>query len=179
MSSIINADAVKSRRVRRWTITINNPDMSKEDLQAYLVNSYKVKYLIIGSEIAPTTGTPHFQMYIEFINPATFNQLKKRFPTAHIQASDGSAENNVVYCKKENNYIEFGTPYDTKYINNEEVPYEVIKMLRQGFNIFEIMDKMPNSVNFIVRHFKALNEISRYIDTMGAKMDIPDELLPF
>jgi len=42
-------------------------------------------YYVYGSEIAPGTGTPHFQCFISFRKEKTFAAVKKLFPTAHIE----------------------------------------------------------------------------------------------
>jgi hypothetical protein len=176
---MINDNAKTSLRTRRWVLTINNPDLTKEQLKDYVINHYKTRYLIIGNEIAPTTGTPHFQMYLEFHNPATFNQLKKRFPTAHIQIANGSAEDSKIYCSKDNDYIEYGAPFDVAYVQAEEIPAMVINMLRKNYNIFQIIDKMPNTASFIIKNIKQLQEMKKEIANYEAYLELTDNELPF
>jgi len=92
-------------RSRAWCFTHNNPvdgDLERICEQAS-------RYMIIGFEKAPTTGTEHFQGYVYYDNAKTFDVVKKLFPdTTHIEKAKGTPQQNYEYCKKGQHYQEFG-----------------------------------------------------------------------
>lgn len=102
-------------RYRNFCFTINNPtfplifpDGLPDD----------VKYLVYQKEQAPTTGTIHFQGYIQFKTVKSMKQLTQisfknsenqdifPFARASFKIPDGSAEQNRIYCTKERSRIE-------------------------------------------------------------------------
>ena len=55
-------------RNRNYCFTFNNyPDTS-------LVDNLICKYIAYSKEVAPTTGTPHLQGYVTFVNAKTVQQ---------------------------------------------------------------------------------------------------------
>lgn len=98
----------RAPRARSYTFTINNPD-HPSTLTAIKNGLKGTKYIIVGYETAPSTGTKHYQGYVSFDNPVSFNTLKKVMPTAHIEPAKGSAAQNREYCTKEETVLEFGT----------------------------------------------------------------------
>lgn len=79
-----------------------------EDIQT--VFEQKCDYYIIGREYAPKMHIKHLQMYAEFSDAITFKNLKLLFPETvrrriHMEVARASAEANVAYCSKQNDYI--------------------------------------------------------------------------
>jgi len=102
----------KDNRVRHVGITWNNyPDNYLELLQSFSDN-IKGNYFVIGHEIAPNTKTPHIQGYVQLSNRLDFKEILKRRPEAgiHINRCDGTVEDNINYCKKEDDWLEMGKP---------------------------------------------------------------------
>lgn len=93
-----------SQRLRNFCFTINNYTI--EDIEKAKTIDYS--YLIIGKEIGEK-GTPHLQGYCELNKQTRFNTIKKQLPKAHIEERHGTALQASDYCKKENNFEEFGT----------------------------------------------------------------------
>lgn len=85
-------------RSRAWCFThCNYTDADKE-----FWKNFNCRYIIFGCETAPTTGTPHLQGYFTFDNPTNFATLKKQIPVkASVFKSNGTAEQNRVYCTKQ------------------------------------------------------------------------------
>ncbi len=99
-------------RARRWIFTINN----YSPVQAAFFKSWKKPlYLIVGKEVAPTTGTPHLQGYValeDSVTPETLQRLltnKGRWPYARTAIARGNADENQTYCGKDNLWVEWGT----------------------------------------------------------------------
>lgn len=75
-------------------------------------NISKIKYLIVGLETCPSTGRQHMQGFIHLNSGYKMSSIKAIIgdDTAHIEAIKGTIEQNIKYCKKENDYREYGTP---------------------------------------------------------------------
>jgi hypothetical protein len=102
----------KDNRVRHIGITwCNYPDNYLELLQSFS-DSIKGNYFVIGHEIAPNTKTPHIQGYVQLSNRLDFKEILKRRPDSgiHINRCDGTVEDNINYCKKDDDWLEMGKP---------------------------------------------------------------------
>lgn len=96
---------------RRWTWTLNNyTDAQLDTLNQVVTEVESVKYLCYGIEIAPTTGTPHLQGYMEVKHPVTMARVKTLLGSqgAHVTASQGTPQQNREYCSKDGLFHEFG-----------------------------------------------------------------------
>ena len=94
-------------KFRNWCVTINNytgvPDAE------FLKGPPPIKYLCFGKEVS-STGTPHLQMYVSFVNAvAQPSQYFRRFGNGHFIPANGTADQNAEYCSKEGDFTEFGT----------------------------------------------------------------------
>lgn len=95
-------------RGRRWAFTWNNyPDNAIERLQHWL--AVKATKAVVGKEIGGETQTAHLQGYFEAKNPLDFNALKAFDNAVHWEKAIGSAEQNYVYCTKENDFVTVGS----------------------------------------------------------------------
>ena len=90
-----------------WLVTVMN--WSEEERQA-LLTWEQAAYVIVGKEIAPTTGTPHLQGYVELHGKCRLAQLKDFLPRANWKPRGyGKAEWCANYCKKDGDWEESGT----------------------------------------------------------------------
>lgn len=94
-----NTEKKKDKSFRKIYWTWNNYTIEDILLIKDYCTTRKHKYFF-GEEIAPTTGTPHLQGYIEFNWPVKFSTLKKNFPKMHFKSPNGSREHNINYCSK-------------------------------------------------------------------------------
>lgn len=108
---------------KRWSFTINNPDISIDQMKDIMA-SVKISYYIFQEEQGEK-GTRHFQGYIEFKKPTRLSAIKKLFPKIHAEMSKGTRQQNIDYCSKSKTKI--SGPY-----SNEELdePIEIITELR-------------------------------------------------
>jgi hypothetical protein len=81
---------------------------SYEDFEPQYSES-DMKYLVFGSEVCPSTGRHHWQSYVIFKRSQREAYLHKKFGR-NIDPSPamGSPESNAIYCKKDNNFMEYG-----------------------------------------------------------------------
>lgn len=132
--SIIAPVEQEQNRVRAFTFTVNNyttttiNDISK--MKGY-------SYLIMGKEIAPTTGTPHLQSFIYFKDQKTLSSVIKMFNKIessnkpHIEEMKTTTKACIEYSKKDGDYTEYGTPPKDK----AELINKVINCVWQDIDI--------------------------------------------
>ena len=115
--------------------------------------------MIIGKEIAPTTGTPHYQGFIRLKNAMTFHTIQKFLTRARIVVANGNDFQNQKYCAEDGNLLfEHGEPTEqgkrsdlkeiaqlikNKKITLEEIMFEHPEMYLRYSRSFE---KMFNAV---------------------------------
>lgn len=91
---------VRSRH-RAWCFTVHcdaNTDIPFEYTE-------RMKYLVYQKERAPSTGALHFQGYVVMVNPTSLVGMKAIHATAHFEVANGSAEDNIRYCTKEDTRV--------------------------------------------------------------------------
>lgn len=81
------------RKAKNWCFTWNNPTSRPEAWKGY-------SYLVYQREIAPETGTPHYQGYVQMAQRRSLTQMKKVEPRCHWAIALGSPEQNEKYCTK-------------------------------------------------------------------------------
>jgi len=90
---------------KQWIFTWNNYDGSKIDEFCNLLNS-KGKY-IFGIEVAPSTGTPHLQGYVNFNKKQRpiecFGDFSNKISWRKM-SKDATEKDNLTYCSKDGNY---------------------------------------------------------------------------
>lgn len=99
-------------QARRWLFTLNNYTAEEERLLKEKF-SENFSYLVFGHEVAPTTGTPHLQGYFETLKKRGPKGLAKSLPgleRATLSIAKGTADQNRIYCTKDDDFIELGTP---------------------------------------------------------------------
>lgn len=91
-----------------WLFTINNPSDTfpvGDSIQSTLADSFanfpEIKYCLWQLEEAPTTGTAHYQGYIEFKANQRRNKVASILPGAHLEKRCGNADQARAYCGKE------------------------------------------------------------------------------
>lgn len=102
-----------------------------------------MKYLLQGSEICPDTGRPHEQGFVIFTNPRVITGVIKEFPGIHWEVTKKSIQENINYCKKDNNFTEQGeipagqgTRSDVK---------QITKLIKEGKSDQEILEERGDS----------------------------------
>lgn len=96
-------------RFRRWCFTLNNYTPEHEE---YLKGFGEASYILYGYEKAPKTGTPHLQGYMEFDDKVSMSHIKSELGIQKIALFQckGNQKQNIAYCMKGGNYVEFGKP---------------------------------------------------------------------
>lgn len=90
---------------RRYCFTLNN-FTPEDELRLSSVNG--IRYLVYGRETGES-GTPHLQGFVIFNNSVSFSVAKTRIgDRAHIERARGTSNQAADYCKKDNDFVEYG-----------------------------------------------------------------------
>lgn len=150
----------------RWLFTWNNyPAWCKDKQQVRDRWGTFCQAVVLGFEKAPSTGTLHIQGYLQLQKKTTFKGLKKlliaRLENGHqvsFRKARGTTLENLNYCKKDGDYIEFGQwPNDAK-----EEPKRVRTAATDWDAIWDSakrgkLDDIPAVAR--IRHYKTLKEV--------------------
>ena len=91
----------------RWTFTLHNPP---EDLDfTKIMNNNSIKRAIIGKEVTDTTGSIHWQGYIEYTRSYRRAHCWGIFPNAHWEPAKFNAVANYKYCSKKGDFVTKGS----------------------------------------------------------------------
>lgn len=93
------------RNAKNWVFT----SFMMEQDPADLFDSTTMQYIVSGKEIAPTTGAPHYQGFVQLKKKARLTALKRHFGD-HIRFAEmkGTSEQAAEYCKKDGEFQERG-----------------------------------------------------------------------
>ena len=92
---------------RKWLLTINNPldhGMTHDEI-IDCAQKFNPDYVCLADEIGES-GTLHTHVYLYSSSPMRFSTVKKRFPTAHIDKANGTAQENRDYIRKEGKWAD-------------------------------------------------------------------------
>ena len=95
---------------RNWMWTLNDPTDDERQYFSGLTQLPRgIKFIIFQEERAPSTGTIHFQGYLELQNACKIGWLKNNFNArAHYDARRGTQEEAITYCSKTETRVEGG-----------------------------------------------------------------------
>lgn len=95
---------------RRWVFTLNNyTDDERNHIDSMGTNEM-VTYLIYGREVGEG-GTPHLQGFVILRRAQRLSWLRRRLcARAHFEVARGTSQQASDYCKKDGDFVEFGTP---------------------------------------------------------------------
>lgn len=92
-------------KARHWCFTLNNPETDILDF-----DDQNIIYAIYQLEIAPETGTVHFQGYIVLKVKQRLTWVRSILPRAHWEVARGTPQQNRDYCTKPDTRI--GEPFE-------------------------------------------------------------------
>lgn len=158
---------------RSWIFTINN--YTDQDVDELFMMNFK--YMIIGFEIAPTTGTPHIQGYVQFYEQRLKRAVKHDIHRGHIKVAYGNFEDNIAYCSKDDVWFEYGIkPTKGGKVTYTQVeaafadPENNMTIIRQYGKAFEyvkqqriVKSDVKTKYYVIKPEFDAITEIIEYL----------------
>lgn len=155
-------------KTTNWAFTINN--YTEEDIQ--IVQQWDTKYTVYGKEVGEE-GTPHLQGYVNLQAQQRLSYMKKLHPTAHWEQCKGTPEQNIVYCKKQGNFWENGTPPQERHKKGtmaggkrtRENWDEILELAKSG-RIEEIDSEIQ------IKHYSTLRSIQKDYGKRPADMEV-------
>lgn len=147
-------------KARRFCCTVNYKDgeANKEKFMVAVqneVDSGAIKYVLVGKEVAPTTGTKHLQCYVHFKSQRIAKALNKKFG-GHWTACNGDEQSNYNYCSKESIYYEAGEPSKQGKRTDIRGVYEIVGA---GGSMHEVIEEHEGSYQAL-RHAELLMKYS-------------------
>lgn len=129
----------KNKRYRKIVFTLNN--YSEDEVTQITQEFTKLGMYIMGKEVAPKTGTPHIQGYVEFKKQVYFTTLKKIMPRANIQQANGTRAQNIKYCSKEGDFVSTFPPTLKEKLLKK---YEDVKWHDWQQQVIDLNEQEPN-----------------------------------
>jgi len=83
--------------------TLNN--YTEDDIDRLCDMDPDKAFVVIGLEVAPTTGTPHLQGYFQFKDNRTVSAVSRLVPRAHIEVAVKSPMACCMYCIKDGQWL--------------------------------------------------------------------------
>lgn len=106
------------------------------------------KYFIYGKENCPTTSKKHLQGFMKLDKKRRFLAVKKLCPQSiHLEVCKGGEKDNLMYCKKDGDWIEWTKPIEYKYPITED---ERILMDRLINSVERVISVPTQSDNFMM-----------------------------
>jgi len=136
---------------RRWCFTLNNyTGVEEEQLQAF-----DCRYMVYGREIAPTTGTPHLQGYLEITNAKSMRSLKVALGIIRIslRIANGDALSNKLYCTKDGDSWTKGEP--GRQGERSDIA-EFLDLAKRGIPVTDAADEFPRE---FVKYHQAYDKL--------------------
>lgn len=157
---------------RNWVFTWNNysPDW-RDKLQTWATGN--ASYIIAGAEVAPTTGTPHIQGYVEFSGTKRLSTIVKETEKLgmkfRLDRAKGSALQNKIYCSKEaeDEVFTMGMPKKKEQGKRNDL-VEVKNMIRSGASELEVAD---SHFNQWVRYNRSFSQYRNLVMQEAAKRE--------
>ena len=155
----------KDFKTRAWCFTVNNPTeggLAQERAFLSDMQGNHCQYYIRGNEIAPTTGTPHWQGYVYLDNALTNRGLRRKMPflgRAALLAAKGTPLQNKKYCSKEGDFIEAGVvPCQGK---RSDVSSAVDCLITNEYSLVTVAKQFPAEFVKMHRGLEALATMCR------------------
>lgn len=165
-------------RSRHWNATWNNPPA---DAFSRLKAISGLKYLVAGKEVAPTTGTPHLQIFMTMRSQTSWKTMKNKLTASGLQAVSfrpvtKTPSKAVLYAKKgtsparakhrlDGDYQEWGEPPSTQQGKRSDL-LALTKAVMDGKSEWEILTNPETAaVSARCHHYmKRLRSLKRQRD---------------
>ena len=140
-----------TQKFRNYSFTLNN--YSQEEYDELL--SLDCKYVIIGKEVCPTTGTNHLQGFIIFKSQRYPNSVRQLNPRAHWEVCQGTPEQNIIYCSKgagvknpDGTYDNHGLNADVQERGTKPIGrHQLLGMLRGMLELLELANTDESEID--------------------------------
>jgi len=155
-----------SIKATRYLFTLNNWTAIEYNKLKKFGEGPTVGYMIMGKEGVQPGKTPHIQGYLELKRSQRFSFVKKMMPRAHWTRANGTAQQNIDYCSKEDKHAWFtGMCKKTPAEAGRMKGAAAVAMAKEGKDWFEILEAFPDycsrysgNIKGIINDFKEKKE---------------------
>jgi len=140
-----------------WCFTLNNyTDADVESLRTSL-SSDAVKYAVFGYEVGDN-GTPHLQGFVSLEKKKRLNGVKAIvLARSHLETRKGSKAQAIEYCKKDDNFEEFGDVSMASGKQGHRTDLDRVgDMVKSGASLREVAEEHPSTYIKFNRGISAL-----------------------
>lgn len=164
----------KYQQGRNFCVTINN--YAEDDIEKLKSCEY-IKYGIMGKEVGSAAGTPHLQGYIQCTHAIKTTEsgmakkLKKllgKQPACFIQ--NGTVEEAVQYCKKEEDWEEWGTRAEGQ---GSRTDIDSFLSEAKTMDELDLAEKYPKEY---ARYYKAAERVRNLAEERRERQALKDKL---
>lgn len=138
------------KQAKRWVFTINNPVGWLEGLG----ECEWIQYACWALEEAPTTGTPHWQGYLECTTKRDMNAVISLLRIAgypNVLVARGTQMENRRYCAKSGQLYELGDPDDGQGQGKRSDLRDMFEDIKKGVPVVDLASKYPHNY---IRYFR-------------------------
>ncbi|XP_019625508.1 PREDICTED: uncharacterized protein LOC109470864 [Branchiostoma belcheri] len=149
----------------RWSFTLNN--YGDDDLARLRnIDPAAIKFMVVGAEVSPTTGTPHLQGYVNFSTKVRTTQVKGHLgDRCHVEKAVGNDHDNERYCSKDGNVVErMGHPIRQGQRNDLTAATNFLQ--ENDGDLSALAQEMPET---FVRHHRGLEAYVSYARLQPAR----------
>lgn len=140
-------------RSKYWCFTLNNYTDAEYQAITSRGQDADITYCVVGKEVGQS-GTPHLQGYIVFKERVRLPAVKSAICNrAHVEKARGTPEQAAEYCKKDNNFVEYGTLPLGRGTRSDI--HNLVDRIKKGATRNEIRDEFPLQY---LRYPKAITE---------------------
>lgn len=140
---------------KHWCFTLNNyTDSELQHLNGlFSSKGSQISYLILGKEVGES-GTTHIQGFISCESRVSFRQIRLRVSDrAHFERAKGTPEQAAEYCRKDGDFIEYGT-LPVRRGHRSDID-SLVQTISSGACIDDIRDQHPK---LFLRYPRAIGE---------------------
>lgn len=171
----VSEKKVKNISGRKWLITINNPEQhsfSRDIVIQKCLSLKNIDYIAFSEELAPTTQTPHYHIFLYRHTGISIQTLRNLFPKCRYDRANGLSEDCRNYVFKEGKWAssqkQEGNIKDSHY-EYGELPREaqgnrtdlsfMYDLVKEGYTDTEILELCQDTA------IKYLDKIARLRNT--------------
>lgn len=149
-------------RSRNFVFTLNNYQNTD------LVDNLECRYIAYSKEIAPTTGTPHLQGYVSFVNAKTVQSVRRLLVGCHVEIMRGTLTQNDAYISKVASMVQRGDKPTSNADKGqmEKERWEAARIAAKSGDIESI------DADIYIRMYNTLKNISKDFQTKPDPCDV-------
>lgn len=143
---------------KNWVFTLNNPEEEQyEELKQRFQEKFNdgtIGYAVFQPEVGETTGTLHFQGYLQLTKKHRVSTVKKVIgdSSVHLEIARGTAQECIDYCTKEETRVGesfiIGTPVNEGQRTDLKILCEGIRDKKLTVNRICYLDPLAYARNF-------------------------------